>query len=138
MSLAIYERKHWVAPEAAKRYFPGSADWCAEAALVEKPEPCRVDWLTARSSTRTIQCTFRSMFTCRSSFLSARLSKFSVHASSLAPEDIDSSWDRAFRGADEDEEIEEVEIGEGDSSCPALPGSPVPSDADSVATTGLD
>ncbi|OWY95793.1 hypothetical protein PHMEG_00034116 [Phytophthora megakarya] len=27
-------------------WVPGSADWCAEAALVDKLEPCRVDWLT--------------------------------------------------------------------------------------------
>ncbi|OWZ17153.1 hypothetical protein PHMEG_0008946 [Phytophthora megakarya] len=36
------------------------------------------------------------------------------------PEDIDSSWDRAFRGADEDEEMEEDEVGEDDADSVAI------------------
>ncbi|OWZ00099.1 hypothetical protein PHMEG_00028790, partial [Phytophthora megakarya] len=47
-----------------------------------------------------------------------------VPDSSLEPADIDSSWDRAFHAADEDEEMVEGEVGE--------------DDADSTATMDLN
>ncbi|OWZ06814.1 hypothetical protein PHMEG_00020886, partial [Phytophthora megakarya] len=97
-------------------WLPGSAYWCAEAALVDKSEPWRADWLTYPEQHVEVL----------------------GPDSSLTPEDIDSSWDRAFRGADEDEEMEAGKAGEGDLSPPAPPGSPISSDADSVTTMNLD
>ncbi|OWZ06442.1 hypothetical protein PHMEG_00021304, partial [Phytophthora megakarya] len=47
-----------------------------------------------------------------------------VRDSALEPEAIDTSWDRAFRGAGEDEEMKEGEVGE--------------DDADSTATLDLN
>ncbi|OWZ10802.1 hypothetical protein PHMEG_00016280 [Phytophthora megakarya] len=43
-----------------------------------------------------------------------------VPDSTLEPEDIDSSWDRAFRGDDEDEEMEEGEVKEDDADSTAI------------------
>ncbi|OWY93937.1 hypothetical protein PHMEG_00036481 [Phytophthora megakarya] len=89
---------------------PGSADWCAGAALVDKSEPWRVDWLTCPE-----QHPYNTVyFPCNAHvpiFLPANstvevLGPQIVPDSSLEPEDIDSSWDRAFRAADEDEEME--------------------------------
>ncbi|OWZ02706.1 hypothetical protein PHMEG_00025690 [Phytophthora megakarya] len=69
-------------------WVPGPADWCAEAVLVDKSEPYRVDWLTCSE-----QHPYNTVYV-----------PCNAH-----PEDIDSSWDRAFRVADEDEEMEKDE-----------------------------
>ncbi|OWZ24522.1 hypothetical protein PHMEG_000412 [Phytophthora megakarya] len=174
MSFAIYECKHWVSPEAVKRFLsrmttqlestkdpkehrrfklalehlkkvwlkynkeradrannlrtflPGRMwSWCVGPdaslpieTLLDPTLPFytmeNLMWVPG-SADSTTRCMFRATLTCRSSFLPARLSKSSVHASppdlSLEPEDIDSSWGRAFRGADEDEGMEDGETG---------------------------
>ncbi|OWY90222.1 hypothetical protein PHMEG_00041749 [Phytophthora megakarya] len=101
---------------------PGSEDWCAEAALVNKSEPWRVDWLTCPEqhpyNTVYVPC----KLTCLSSFPPTRQSKFSVHRSSLThlwSSGHRHSWDRAFRAADEDEEMEEGEVAEDDADSTA-------------------
>ncbi|OWZ07560.1 hypothetical protein PHMEG_00020033, partial [Phytophthora megakarya] len=59
-------------------WVPGSADWCAEAALVDESEPCRVDRLTCPeqhpNNTVYVPCNIH---------VPLFLSKFSVHISSL-------------------------------------------------------
>ncbi|OWZ05929.1 hypothetical protein PHMEG_00021891 [Phytophthora megakarya] len=99
-------------------WVPGSADWCAEDAPVDKSEPCSVDWLTCPEqhpyNTVYVPCNAHvSLFLPANSTVEA-LGPQIVPDSSLEPEDIDSSWDRAFRGADEDEEMEEGEVAEDD------------------------
>ncbi|OWZ04260.1 hypothetical protein PHMEG_00023864 [Phytophthora megakarya] len=69
-------------PSIHHRWLTRSANWCAEAALVDMSESCL-------------------------EVLGPRI----VPDSSLALEDIDTSWDRAFRGADEDEAMEEGKVG---------------------------
>ncbi|OWY93797.1 hypothetical protein PHMEG_00036671 [Phytophthora megakarya] len=109
-------------------WVPGSADWCAEAALVDKSGSCRVDWLTCPDqhpyNTVHVPCNAHvSLFLTANSAVEV-IGPPIVPDSSLEPEDIDSSWDRAFRGVDEDGEMEECEVGE--------------DDADSVATMDLN
>ncbi|OWZ17199.1 hypothetical protein PHMEG_0008894 [Phytophthora megakarya] len=58
------------------------------------------------------------------SFIQEVLGQRMIPDSSLEPEDIDSSWDLAFRGVDKDAVMEDGEVGE--------------DDADSVATMDLD
>ncbi|OWZ07091.1 hypothetical protein PHMEG_00020560 [Phytophthora megakarya] len=82
-------------------WVPGSADWCAEAALVDKSEPFRVDWLTCPEqhpyNTVYVPCNPHvPLFLPANSTVEA-LGPQIVPDSSLKPEDIDSSWDRAFR-----------------------------------------
>ncbi|OWZ05450.1 hypothetical protein PHMEG_00022465 [Phytophthora megakarya] len=109
-------------------WVPGSADYCAEAALVDKSEPYRVDWLTCPEqhpyNTVYVPCNAHvPLFLPANSTVEA-LGPQIVSDSSLEPEDIDSSWDRTFFGADEDEEMEEGVVGE--------------DGADSVATMDLN
>ncbi|OWZ16047.1 hypothetical protein PHMEG_00010208 [Phytophthora megakarya] len=107
---------------------PGSADWCGEAALVNESEPCRVNWLTCPEqhpyNTVYAPCNAHVPFSLPSGATVEVLGPRIVPDLSLEPEDIDSSWDRTFRGADEDGKIEDGEVGE--------------DDADSVATMDLD
>ncbi|OWZ01210.1 hypothetical protein PHMEG_00027456 [Phytophthora megakarya] len=151
MSFAIYERKHWVSPEAVKRrMWP----WCVgpdatlpietlldptlpfyttenlmwfPAALVDKLEPCRVDWLTCPGqhpyNTVYVPCNDHvPLFLPANSTVEVLGPQ--IVPDPLEPADIDSSWDRAFRAADEDEEMEEGEVAE--------------DDADSTATLDLN
>ncbi|OWY91830.1 hypothetical protein PHMEG_00039427, partial [Phytophthora megakarya] len=103
-------------------------DWCAEAALVDKSEPWRVDWLTCPEqhpyNTVYVPCNAHVPFFLPANSTVEVLGLQIVPDSSLEPADIDSSWDRAFRAADEDEEMEEGEAAE--------------DDADSTATMDLN
>ncbi|OWZ02312.1 hypothetical protein PHMEG_00026146, partial [Phytophthora megakarya] len=109
-------------------WVPGSADWCAEAALVDKSEPCRVDWLTCPEqhpyNTVYVPCNAHVPLFLPATATVEVLGPQIVPDSSLEPADNDSSWDRAFRAADEDEEVEEGEVAE--------------DDADSTATLDLN
>ncbi|OWY97743.1 hypothetical protein PHMEG_00031653 [Phytophthora megakarya] len=109
-------------------WVPGSEDWCAEAALVDKSEPRRVDWLTRPEqhpyNTVYVPCNAHVPLFLPANSTVKVLGPQIVPDSSLEPVDIDSSWDRAFRAADEDEEIEEGEDAE--------------DDADSTATLDLN
>ncbi|OWZ05655.1 hypothetical protein PHMEG_00022219 [Phytophthora megakarya] len=109
-------------------WVPGSEDWCAEAALVDKSEPWRVDWLTCPEqhpyNTVYGPCNAHVPFFLPANSTVEVLGPQIVPDSSLEPADIDSSWDRAFRAADEDEEMEEGEV--------------VEDDADSTATMDLN
>ncbi|OWZ09687.1 hypothetical protein PHMEG_00017573, partial [Phytophthora megakarya] len=105
-----------------------SADWWAEAALVDKSKPYRVDRLTCPErhpyNTVYVSCNAHvpPFFPVNSTV--EALGPQIVPDSSLEPKDIDSSWDGAFRGADEGEEMEEGEVEE--------------DDADSTATLDLN
>ncbi|OWY99777.1 hypothetical protein PHMEG_00029165 [Phytophthora megakarya] len=95
-------------------WVPGSEDWCAEAALVDKLEPCRMDWMTCPEqhpyNTVYVPCNAHVPFFLPANSTVEVLGPQIVPDSSLEPADIDSSWDRAFRAADEDEEMEEGEV----------------------------
>ncbi|OWY92814.1 hypothetical protein PHMEG_00038026, partial [Phytophthora megakarya] len=100
----------------------------AEAALVDESEPCRVDWLTCPEqhpyNTVYVPCNAHVPLFLPSGATVEVLGPRIIPDSSLKPEDIDSSWDSAFREAHEDEEMEDGEVGE--------------DDADPVATMALD
>ncbi|OWZ00022.1 LOW QUALITY PROTEIN: hypothetical protein PHMEG_00028877 [Phytophthora megakarya] len=101
-------------------WVPGSEDWCAEAALVDKSEPWRVDWLTCLEqhpyNPVYVPCNAHVPFFLPANSTVEVLGPQIVPDSSLEPADIDSSWDRAFRAADEDEEMEEVAKDDADST----------------------
>ncbi|OWZ14216.1 hypothetical protein PHMEG_00012348 [Phytophthora megakarya] len=106
----------------------GSADWYADAALVDESELCRVDWLTCPEqhpyNTVYVPCNAHVPLFLPANSTVEVLGPRIVPDSSLDPEVIDSSRDRAFRGADEDEEMQDGEVGY--------------DDADSVATMDLN
>ncbi|OWZ11841.1 hypothetical protein PHMEG_00015077 [Phytophthora megakarya] len=99
-------------------WVPGSADWCAEVELMNNSELYRVDWLTCPEqhpyNTVYVPCNAHvPLFLPANSTVEALGPQIVPH-SSLKAEDIDSSWDRAFRVADEDKEMEEGEVVEDD------------------------
>ncbi|OWY99888.1 LOW QUALITY PROTEIN: hypothetical protein PHMEG_00029034, partial [Phytophthora megakarya] len=75
-------------------------DWCAEAALMDKSEPCRVDWLTCPEqhpyNTVYVPCNAHVPLFLPANSTVEVLGPQIVPDSSLEPADIDPSWDRAF------------------------------------------
>ncbi|OWZ03706.1 hypothetical protein PHMEG_00024514 [Phytophthora megakarya] len=130
MSFAIYKRKHWVPPEVVKCFFSRMA---ARLGTIKDPKERRQFKLALEHlkeekqhpyTTVYIPCNAHVPLFLPSCATVEVLGPRIVPDLSLEPEDIDSSWDRAFRGADEDEEMEDGEVGE--------------DDADSVATMDLN
>ncbi|OWZ12913.1 hypothetical protein PHMEG_00013854 [Phytophthora megakarya] len=161
MSFAIYERKHGFSPEAVKRFFShmtarlgkikDTKERLRFKLALEHLKKCvgpdsPLPIVTLLDTTPPFYTMENLMWVPGPADWCAKAGLVDISepcradwlASPVQRGDIDSSWDRAFRGVDENEEMEEGEAGEDDPSNAALPESPVPSAADSVATMDLD